>query len=105
MAYRVVKVFADLQDNGRIYQVGENYPRPDFAVSDARLSQLASSSNAVGVPLIEKAVETHLRDEKTAKIETEQNEQGISLADSAEALKASKMPSKRGRKKKVDVNA
>ena len=105
MAYRVVKVFADLQDNGRIYQVGENYPRPDFAVSDARLSELASSNNAVGVPLIEKAVETHLRDEKTAKIETEQNEQGVSLAESEAISNALKTPSKRGRKKKDDVNA
>ncbi|MBO6310492.1 MAG: hypothetical protein J6N70_16980 [Oribacterium sp.] len=105
MAYRVVKVFADSQDNGRIYQVGEIFPRPDFAVSDARLSQLASSSNAVGVPLIEKLTETHLRIEKTDQIETEQKGQGISLADSEEALKDSKAPSKRGRKKKVDVNA
>ena len=105
MAYRVVKVFADSQDNGKIYQVGEIFPRPDFAVSDARLSQLASSSNAVGVPLIEKVTETRLRIEKTDQIETKQDEQGISLADSAEALKASKTPSKRGRKKKVDVNA
>ena len=54
MAYRVVKAFADSQDNGRIYQVGDAYPRPDFAVTDARLSVLASSSNAIGIPLIEK---------------------------------------------------
>ena len=105
MAYRVVRVFADSQDNGRIYQVGEIFPRPDFAVSDARLSQLASSSNAVGVPLIERVIETHLRSEKTDQIETNKDEQGISIANSAEALEASKMPSKRGRKKKVDVNA
>lgn len=105
MAYRVIKVFADLQDKCRIYQVGEYYPRPDFAVSDARLSELASSNNAVGVPLIEKAVETHLRDEKTAKIETEQNEQGVSLAESEAISDAPKTPSKRGRKKKDDVNA
>lgn len=105
MAYRVVRVFADSQDNGRIYQVGEVFPRPNFAVSDARLSQLASSSNAVGVPLIERVTETNLRNEKTDQIEVKQDEQGISLANSAEVLKASKMPSKRGRKKKDDVNA
>jgi len=97
--------FADSQDNGRIYQVGEIFPRPDFAVSDARLSQLASSSNAVGVPLIEKIIETRLMSEKTDQIEAEQNKQGISLTDSAEALKVSKTSPKRGRKKKDDVNA
>ena len=105
MAYRVVRAFADSQDNSRIYQVGEIFPRPDFAVSDARLSQLASSSNAVGVPLIEKIMETRLRSEKTDQIEAKQDEQGVSLADSAEALKVSKISSKRGHKKKDDVNA
>lgn len=105
MVYKVVRVFADSQDNGRIYQVGEVFPRPDFAVSDARLSQLASSSNAVGVPLIEKVAEPYQKSEKIHQIEAEQNEQGIFLAESETVSNALKTPPKRGRKKKDDVNA
>ena len=105
MAYRVVKAFADSQDNGRIYQVGDIFPRPDFAVSDARLSELASSNNAVGVPLIEKVAEPYQKSEKIHQIEAEQNEQGISFAESEAISNALKTPSKRGRKKKDDVNA
>lgn len=106
MVYRVIKVFADSQDNGRIYQVGEIFPRPDFAVSDARLSQLASSSNAIGVPLIEKRFQKPISEtKKTSQIETKQDEQGVSLTESEAISNALKTPSKRGRKKKDDVNA
>lgn len=56
MAYITVSRFADLQDGKRIYEAGEEYPRPGLSVSAARLSELAGSDNRMGYPLI-RAVE------------------------------------------------
>lgn len=47
--YRVIKEFADLQNNNLLYRVGDEY-RP---VSKERTEELASSKNKRGVPLIE----------------------------------------------------
>ena len=52
MSYIVLMRFADLQDGNRIYEAGENYPRPGFVVSDERLAELAGSDNRAGRPLI-----------------------------------------------------
>lgn len=105
MVYRVKTLFADLQDNGRIYQVGEIYPRPDFSVSDARLSQLASSNNKTGAPIIEIVEEMPEIHEISKENEPAQDSEEISLAKSKQALKAQKTQNKRGRRKKDDVNA
>lgn len=50
--YRAAVKFADLQDNGRIYEAGEQFPRLGFAVSDERIKELAGSNNRMGYPLI-----------------------------------------------------
>ena len=51
--------FADLKDGGRIYEAGEQYPRPGFVVSEKRIAELAGSDNRMGYPLIEAvAIET-----------------------------------------------
>ena len=52
MSYVVLTRFADLQDGNRIYEAGDNYPRPGFDVSDERLTELAGSDNRIGKPLI-----------------------------------------------------
>lgn len=52
MSYVVLTRFADLQDGNRIYEAGDNYPRPGFDVSDERLAELAGSDNRIGKPLI-----------------------------------------------------
>ena len=102
--YRVLEVFSDLQDNGRIYQAGDVFPRPDFAVTDARLSELATSRNLLGRPLIafeggnaaETATESHIFGENAI---SEQMEGELS----PEAVETKNEPSevkKRGRKKK-----
>lgn len=54
--YRAITRFADLQDGSRVYEAGDDYPRPGFSVSEARLAELAGSDNRAGKPLI-KAVE------------------------------------------------
>ena len=48
--------FADLKDGGRIYEAGEQYPRPGFVVSEKRIAELAGSDNRMGYPLIEAVV-------------------------------------------------
>ena len=52
MRYIAITRFADLQDGRRIYEAGDEYPRPGFSVSAERLAELAGSDNRVGMPLI-----------------------------------------------------
>ena len=40
MAYIVTRNIIDTKDNNRFYEEGEYYPRPDFSVSDSRISEL-----------------------------------------------------------------
>lgn len=56
MKYVVKRDFADLQDNGRVYRVGDTYPHPGVDASDERIKELSSGSNKIGVPLIEAVV-------------------------------------------------
>lgn len=52
--YKVIKLFADLQDNNHVYNIGDVFPRSGVEVTEERLAELASSNNKQGVPLIEK---------------------------------------------------
>ena len=66
--YKVVKRFADLKDNSRIYDVGDTYPRKNFKPSDERLAELASDKNKQGTPLIKEVKPTpKTNNKKTAK--------------------------------------
>lgn len=51
--YKVIKLFADLQDSNHEYNVGDVFPRNGKTVSDARIAELSSENNARGVPLIQ----------------------------------------------------
>ena len=53
MTYVAVTQFADLKDADRIYEAGENYPRPGLDVAPERIAELAGSDNRMGYPLIE----------------------------------------------------
>lgn len=50
--YKALVRFADLKDGKRIYEAGEEYPRPGFVVTPERLNELAGSDNRAGYPLI-----------------------------------------------------
>lgn len=52
--YKVIKLFADLQDKNHEYKPGDVFPREGLKVTDKRLEELAGSNNKQGVPLIEK---------------------------------------------------
>jgi transcription initiation factor IIE alpha subunit len=51
--YKVIKLFADLQDGEHVYNVGDEYPRKGVTVTDERIAELAGSNNKQGCPLIE----------------------------------------------------
>ena len=55
--YKVVHNFRDLQDRGRLYKVGEPFPRPGKTVTQERLSALESGNNKAKRKLIEKIEE------------------------------------------------
>jgi hypothetical protein len=72
MVYKVIKDFADLQDNKHLYRAGDTFPRVGFNVTAERLAELASAKNLTGGALIV--------GEETAEIaaetkETRKNEQ------------------------------
>ena len=52
--YRVIKDFADNEDRGHIYRVGNVYPRSGKEVTEKRLEFLASSANLLKTPVIER---------------------------------------------------
>lgn len=45
MAYKVIKPFIDLHDNGRVYNAGDDFPRTGLEVSDKRIQQLITVNN------------------------------------------------------------
>lgn len=60
MGYSVIVRFKDLQDGGRIYNVGDAFPGNGSSASEERLSELASNRNKIGVPLIKKEAEPEM---------------------------------------------
>lgn len=50
--YRVIKAFADLQDDNHVYRVGDKFPRSGRAKKE-RIEELSSADNRLGKPLIE----------------------------------------------------
>ena len=66
--------FADLQDGNRIYEAGEQYPRPGLEVSQKRIAELAGSNNRMGYAVIE-AVEAP-SDETSTEYEEDITQKG-----------------------------
>ena len=52
MRYRVIRHFADLQDNRYSYQAGDEFPRSGFTVSEDRIAELTGRNNRLGKALI-----------------------------------------------------
>lgn len=51
--YQVIVSFTDLQDDNHVYYEGDSYPRNGYTPTKKRISELSSSSNMRGIPLIE----------------------------------------------------
>lgn len=65
--YKVIIQFADLQDGGHLYNVGDAFPRQGLKVSETRLAELSGEKNLRHIALIEKI-------EEKAKEKTKENE-------------------------------
>ena len=62
--YRVIKAFRDLQDNNRLYSVGDTFPHNGVEAGAERIAELSSDKNLQGVPLIEEVAEKQKRTRK-----------------------------------------
>lgn len=51
--YKVIRNFADMQDNMTIYNIGDNYPREGYEPTEERIAELSGNDNAFGAPIIE----------------------------------------------------
>lgn len=67
--YKVVKAFADLQDDNFAYKEGDIYPRKGFDVLPSRIKELATTANRRGIALIKE-----IGDEPKAKKSTKKTE-------------------------------
>lgn len=63
--YKVIKLFADLEDKNHVYNPGDVYPREGLKVTDERIKELSGSENKRGEPLIELIEEKPAEDEET----------------------------------------
>ena len=62
--YKVIKSFADLQDNNYAYYVGDTFPHNGVEVGAERIAELSSDKNRRGIPLIEEVTENPKRTRK-----------------------------------------
>lgn len=62
--YKVIKLFADLEDKNHVYNPGDVYPREGLKVTDERIKELSGSENKRGEPLIELIEDVPAEDEK-----------------------------------------
>lgn len=88
--YEVLRSFADLQDNGYVYNVGDIFPHVGKNVSEARYHELSTNNNKIGVPLI-KEVAVEAEEEKEIAVEPE--------------VDVPKFEEKRGRRKNARASA
>lgn len=71
MTYKVIKDFVDMQDNNKVYRVGDEYPVRGKTVSESRVKSLLTGVNALGmicIAEVEKRAETP---KKTAETKAE----------------------------------
>lgn len=66
--YKVIKSFADLQDNNYKYDVGDTYPRNGLNVLQSRINELASNKNLQKTPLIEEIPEIEEKPKKKKSV-------------------------------------
>lgn len=65
--YKVIRLFADLQDSNHVYNVGDEYPRKGLTVTAERIAELAGSNNKQKMPLIKEHKATAKKAKKAAE--------------------------------------
>jgi hypothetical protein len=81
--FKVIKSFADAQDNGHIYNVGDTFPRPGMKVDDDRIKWLSSTSKERMTAYI--AEEAPKRGPSEAKEDTQEPEAASKPSSRSEA--------------------
>ena len=74
MKYKVIKAFADLQDNKHIYGIGDEYPRKGYSPTAERIAELSSEKNLLKKPIIQLVEEPVVEEKPEAVVETNQQE-------------------------------
>lgn len=91
MGYRVIKAFADLQDGGHRYKVGDAYPREGAIVLERRLESLLSANNRQRTPLIaETEVEAEVVETEPVEIAEEVPETEVETETKAKPKRGKK---------------
>jgi hypothetical protein len=73
MTYKVIASFTDLEDNKRLYEVGQSYPREGLEPSEDRFTALSSRNNIGKKPFI-KFVEDKVAPKVEVPLEREVDE-------------------------------
>lgn len=97
--FQVVVAFADMQDGGYIYNVGDEFPRVGVSVSKERLEELSSNRNRRGIAMI--VDENPKEGLSEAEGDTEEAEAGVSPSEASEAEKKPR----KGQKKNVRTDS
>ncbi|WP_147536094.1 hypothetical protein [Bacillus marasmi] len=80
MAYKVITNFFDIEDNKRLYEVGQTYPRAGFEVSQERIEYLLNKQNQFKGPFI-KQVEDEVVEEEQPKRKKARGKKGAEKAE------------------------
>lgn len=64
--FEVVRSFRDLQDDNKLYKVGDKYPRKGYEPTEKRIAELLGKRNKIGESLI-KEIEDKKPVKKQAK--------------------------------------
>lgn len=70
--YQVIKYFTDMQDGHHPYNVGDSYPREGVETTPERVTELSTSRNKQGVPLIRFVEEQVAEDQVDAQAEDQE---------------------------------
>lgn len=62
--YIVLVPFHDLKDENYIYMPGDSFPRKGYKPEKARITELLTPENALGVPVIAETKATNTKEKK-----------------------------------------
>lgn len=91
--YVALSFFADLQDNGYEYNVGDAFPREGLSVSPERILELSSEANLRGEPVIGMSMPPV--DEKPKEEDERPQEEASEEAEPVEEVVEDNKPNKR----------
>ena len=68
--YKVINLFTDIQDNGYLYNVGDEYPRKGYKPTAERVRGVLGNNNGRGKPMIVEVEEVETAEKTPKKVET-----------------------------------